>query len=155
MLYSLTQNKTPVKILNKFLTVLVIAVLFVSCDNREKQTNPENSEKAQTENDSHKQESEMKEADVRTVQLEIKGMTCEIGCAKLIQSKLYKTDGVTFAEVHFADSSGVVTYDANRLSEEDLVQAVEKAGGGDLYTVSSIDQVTGETAGDHSPESSD
>jgi Cu+-exporting ATPase len=73
-------------------------------------------------------------------------MTCEIGCAKLIQSKLYKTDGVTFAEVHFADSSGVVTYDANRLSERDLVQAVEKAGGGDLYTVSSIEPVTAEVS---------
>lgn len=131
------------KILNKFLTVLVIAIIFVSCDTRDKAVHAPNEKDAET---------QIKEADVKTVQLEIKGMTCEIGCAKLIQSKLYKTDGVTFAEVHFADSSGVVTYDANRLSEKDLVHAVEKAGGGDLYTVSSIVAVATETATEEAPE---
>ena len=133
------------KILNKFLTVLLIAIIFVSCDTRDKAAHAENEKDAET---------QIKEADVKTVQLEIKGMTCEIGCAKLIQSKLYKTDGVTFAEVHFADSSGVVTYDANRLSEKDLVQAVEKAGGGDLYTVSSIVAMASETATEEAPEAS-
>lgn len=140
----------PVKILNKILTVLLITVIFVSCDNRSKQSNIENSK--QTENMA---ESEVKEVDVRMVQLEIKGMTCEIGCAKLIQSKLYKTNGVTFAEVHFADSSGVVTYDANRLTEKDLVEVVEKAGGGDLYTVNSIKAVVNENSIEESPESAD
>jgi hypothetical protein len=48
----------------------------------------------------------------------------------------------------------VVTYDANRLSEKDLVQAVEKAGGGDLYTVSSIVAMTSETATEEAPEAS-
>ncbi len=133
------------KILNKFLTVLLISIIFVSCDTRDKAAHTENEKDAET---------QIKEADVKTVQLEIKGMTCEIGCAKLIQSKLYKTDGVTFAEVHFADSSGVVTYDANRLSEKDLVQAVEKAGGGDLYTVSSIVAMASETATEEAPEAS-
>lgn len=142
--YSLNPSKAPVKILNKILTVLVIAIIFVSCDTRNKQTNVENAK-----------ETEMKEADVKTVQLEIKGMTCEIGCAKLIQSKLYKTDGVSFAEVHFADSSGVVSYDANRLSEKDLVQAVEQAGGGDLYTVSSINPATRESSSEELPQSGD
>lgn len=133
------------KILNKILTVLVVSIIFVSCDTRDKAAHGENAENNET---------QIKEADVKTVQLEIKGMTCEIGCAKLIQSKLYKTNGVTFAEVHFADSSGVVTYDANRLSEKDLVQAVEKAGGGDLYTVSSIVAVATETATEEVPEAS-
>ena len=117
----------------------MISIIFVSCNNSDKLKSPDNA----------------KEADVKTVQLEIKGMTCEIGCAKLIQSKLYKTDGVSFAEVHFADSSGVVSYDANRLSEKDLVEAVEQAGGGDLYTVSSIVPVTSETSTEESPESAD
>jgi len=131
----------PVKILNIFLSLILISVIFASCE-KSKDQNSEPLEK----------QSEIADADVKTVQLEIKGMTCEIGCAKLIQSKLYKTDGVTFAEVHFADSSGVVTYDANRLSEKDLVQAVEKAGGGDLYTVSSIVAVATETATEEAPE---
>lgn len=134
------------KILNKFLTVLLITIIFVSCDTHDKAAQAENEKNNET---------QIKEADVKTVQLEIKGMTCEIGCAKLIQSKLYKTDGVTFAEVHFADRSGVVSYDANRLSEKDLVQAVEKAGGGDLYTVSSIDSVTAEVSSEEPSETAD
>lgn len=117
------------KILNIILTIALPFALFISCDT--------------------------KEADVKTVQLEITGMTCEIGCAKLIQSKLYKTDGVTFAEVHFADSSGVITYDANRLSEKDLVAVVQQAGGGDLYSVSSIDPVSEEALTEDSTESTD
>ncbi len=108
--------ETPVKILNKFLTALLIAVIFIACDSKEKPTNPVESRVSDS------------EADVRTVQLDIDGMTCEIGCAKLIQSKLYKTEGVSFAEVHFADSSGVVSYDANRLSEKEIINAVEQAG---------------------------
>ena len=139
----LNSIKTPVKILNIFLTALLIAVIFAACDSKEKPASPVESQASDL------------EADVRTVQLDIDGMTCEIGCAKLIQSKLYKTDGVTFAEVHFADSSGVVSYDANRLTEKDLVQAVEQAGGGDLYRVSSIDPVTTEAEGESSPESAD
>ncbi len=138
------------KILNKILTVLLFAVIFVSCDNKGKQTNAKSKDQTESE-----KQSEIKEADVKTVQLEIKGMTCEIGCAKLIQSKLYKTDGVSFAEVHFADSSGVVSYDANRLSEKELVQVVENAGGGDLYTVSSIEPMTDQGSNEESHESSD
>ena len=115
------------KILNIFLSVILFSAIFISCDKSKDH-----------ENASEEKQTEIAEADVKTVQLEIQGMTCEIGCAKLIQSKLYKTDGVSFAEVHFADSSGVVSYDANRLSEKDLVQVVEQAGGGDIYRVSAV-----------------
>ena len=132
------------KILNIFLSLILISVIFASCE-KSKDQKPQPLEK----------QSEIAEADVKTVKLEIKGMTCEIGCAKLIQSKLYKTDGVSFAEVHFADSSGVVSYDANRLTEKDLVEAVEKAGGGDLYKVSSIDPVKAEDESEENPDSAD
>ena len=143
-----TLSKTTVKILNIFLSVILFTAIFVSCEKSKDQKNtPE------------EKQTEIAEADVKTVQLEIEGMTCEIGCAKLIQSKLYKTDGVSFAEVHFADSSGVVSYDANRLSEKDLVQVVEQSGGGDLYrviTVAPIEVIdAGETETDASSRDSD
>lgn len=109
---------------------LAALVIFVSCEGKRSENNQEGSvEQAQA---------EPKSADLRTVELDISGMTCEIGCAKLIQSKLYKTEGVSFAEVRFADSTGVVSYDANRLTEKDLKAVVEAAGGGDLYRVRSI-----------------
>ena len=137
------------KILNKFLTVLLIALIFVACDSAKKQDD------SSTGAEQVQKEPDAKEADLRTVHLEIEGMTCEIGCAKLIQSKLYKADGVSFAVVQFADSSGVVTYDANRMSEKDLVAVVEQAGGGDLYTVSSVDPVPDSDLEEDTLESSD
>jgi Cu+-exporting ATPase len=117
-----------VKIINKFVFLLISLSIFMACEtatvkNKEAEAGSETSSQ---------------EADLRMVKLDIEGMTCEIGCAKLIQSKLYKTDGVDFAKISFADSSGVVRYDANRLTESDIRNAVEGAGGGDLYRVKEI-----------------
>ena len=67
-------------------------------------------------------------------------MTCEIGCARLIQSKLYKAEGVNYAKISFEDSSGVVRFDENRISENEIKKVIEKTGGGDLYTVVSMKQ---------------
>ena len=115
------------KVLNIILAFLFFAFFFSACHqghgSAERSEAKANEEVAQ---------------DLKHVKAEIKGMTCEIGCARLIQSKLYKTEGVTFASVSFADSSGVITYDANRVSLEDLKTVIEGAGGGDLYTVASM-----------------
>ena len=78
---------------------------------------------------------------LKQVKVDIKGMTCEIGCARLIQSKLYKTDGVTFAKISFEDSSGVVKFDQNRISEEGIKKIIEKTAGGDIYTVTGIHKI--------------
>jgi Cu+-exporting ATPase len=78
---------------------------------------------------------------LRQVKVEIKGMTCEIGCARLIQSKLYKTDGVTYAKVSFEDSSGVVSFDQNKINEDGIKAIIEKTAGGDIYSVASIQEI--------------
>jgi len=78
----------------------------------------------------------------------ISGMTCEIGCAKIIQSKLSKKAGVTSAKVIFKDSLGLVAYDANTISKEDIIAFVNRIAGGDLYkanntkSVNSFDEVS-------------
>ena len=78
---------------------------------------------------------------LQQVKVDIKGMTCEIGCARLIQSKLYKADGVTFAKISFEDSSGIVKFDQNRISEEGIKKIIEKTAGGDLYSVAAIYEI--------------
>jgi len=77
------------------------------------------------------------------IEVEITGMTCEIGCAKLIQSKLYKTEGVSFAEVSFKNANGKITYDANKISNGELKKIIENIAGGDLYKVGEMDEVVG------------
>ena len=76
------------------------------------------------------------------VALNISGMTCEIGCAKLIQSKLSKKAGITSAKVIFKDSLGLVEFDANTISSKEINTFINGIAGGDLYTVKSSKQVT-------------
>lgn len=70
------------------------------------------------------------------ISLAISGMTCEIGCAKTIQSKLSKKEGVLNAKVIFNDSTANIEFDANTTSKKDLISFVSGIAGGDLYTAS-------------------
>ena len=70
------------------------------------------------------------------VSLAISGMTCEIGCAKTIQSKLSKKEGVLDAKVIFKDSIANIEFDANTTSKKDLIAFVDGIAGGELYKAS-------------------
>jgi Cu+-exporting ATPase len=119
------------KIILKILYVFIITTVIVSCNtNKEKRIEP-----------SQKEEKKELVQDVKNIEVEITGMTCEIGCARLIQSKLYKTDGITFANVSFEDSNGKITYDANQISNKKIKEIIENIAGGDLYKVGEIDEV--------------
>ena len=74
-------------------------------------------------------------ANYKSLEVDIEGMTCEIGCARTIQSKLSKMDGVVYSKVNFEAKKGQFTYDANKLSENDIVQKINGIAGGDLYKV--------------------
>ena len=74
--------------------------------------------------------------DKQNVSLAISGMTCEIGCAKTIQSKLSKKEGVLNAKVIFKDSIANVEFDANTTSKKDLIAFVDGIAGGELYKAS-------------------
>ncbi len=124
-------NNEPVKVHIKFFSIAIMFLIFVSCEfNKESKLEV-------------KEEPEAKviAKNLRQVKVEIKGMTCEIGCARLIQSKLYKTDGVTYAKVSFEDSSGVVSFDQNKINEDGIKAIIEKTAGGDIYSVASIQEI--------------
>lgn len=75
-----------------------------------------------------------KEIKKESVALAISGMTCEIGCAKTIQSKLSKKEGVLEAKVVFVDSIANIEFDANTTSKKDLIAFVDGLAGGELYS---------------------
>ena len=81
---------------------------------------------------------EKKEIKKEKVVLAISGMTCEIGCAKTIQSKLSKKEGVLAAKVIFTDSIANIEFDANTVSKKELIAFVDGIAGGDLYKASEI-----------------
>lgn len=72
-------------------------------------------------------------ANYQTASIHISGMTCKIGCAKSIQSKLNKKNGITDAKVIFTDSTATVKYDTNKTSINDIVSFINNIAGGDIY----------------------
>jgi len=69
------------------------------------------------------------------VSMDIEGMTCEIGCAKIIESKVSKLQGIQFSHVNFETKKGVFSYDSNSISKKEIVEKINGIAGGDLYNV--------------------
>lgn len=74
-------------------------------------------------------------AKIEHIEVSIEGMTCEIGCAKLIESKVHKLEGVTFSKVSFEEKIGRFSYDSNKISKEEIAKNINGIAGGDLYNV--------------------
>ncbi len=95
-----------------------------------------------------KQSSEKKEvktetvaaANLQTLNLDIEGMTCEIGCAKTIESKISKIEGVTASKVNFEKKKGIFTYDGSKTSEEKIIATVNNLIDGKTYHASKCKQ---------------
>ena len=117
-------------IMNKkaiFLLLAISALLIISCS--------VNDEKGKTKDI---KSDVLQIAKMETVSLAISGMTCQIGCAKAIQSKLSKKEGVAAAVVVFTDSIATITFDSNKTSAENLSSFITGIAGGNLYTASEI-----------------
>ncbi|MGV3697108.1 heavy-metal-associated domain-containing protein [Flavobacterium sp.] len=71
-----------------------------------------------------------------TASFRIDGMTCSLGCAKTIQTRLAKSEGVQKAEVDFDKKEATVNFDAAVTSPEKLKNIVETTGDGETYKVS-------------------
>lgn len=97
------------KIQKQVFTIILASILFIGC---------------------------AKEVQKENLELAISGMTCEIGCAKTIQAKLSKKEGVLEAKVVFKDSIANIEFDANTTSKKDLIAFVEGIAGGELYKAS-------------------
>lgn len=68
----------------------------------------------------------------------IDGMTCAMGCAKTIESKLSKMNGVQKATIDFDKKQATVEFDAAVISPENLSKTVEATGDGETYKVSGM-----------------
>lgn len=79
--------------------------------------------------------SEIVSKKIAHIEMTIEGMTCEIGCAKIIESKVSKLQGVSFSKVSFEEKKGLFTYDENLISKEDITTKINGIAGGDLYHV--------------------
>lgn len=70
-----------------------------------------------------------------TASFKIEGMVCAMGCAKTIENKLAKMEGIQKATIDFNSKQATVNYDLDKLTEQDIVKAVEATGDGKTYKV--------------------
>jgi len=66
-------------------------------------------------------------ANFRTIDLQISGMTCE-ACAVVVRSKLLETPGVITADVRFPAGQAHVSYDGSKTDVSRIISAIEAAG---------------------------
>ena len=83
-------------------------------------------------------QSKTAKVDTQSIEVNIEGMTCEIGCAKLIESKISKLEGVTVSKVNFEEKIGNFTFDANKISSKEIAKNINGIAGGDLYKATNI-----------------
>lgn len=67
------------------------------------------------------------QADIKAVKLDIEGMTCG-SCAASVKSALGKLDGVRDVQISFEQKGGTVAFDAAKVNERSIVDAVNKSG---------------------------
>lgn len=64
---------------------------------------------------------------MKTAVFKVEGMHCD-GCANTIETLVGKEPGVRMVAVSFAERQARVLYDPEALSEERLIQAIQKPG---------------------------
>jgi len=108
--------------MRKYISVIIISFVLFSCNEAKK--------------DAVKEVAKPEMAvSYKSIEVDIEGMTCEIGCARTIQSKLSKVEGITYSKVNFEAKKGQFTYDENKLKKEDIITKINGIAGGDLYKV--------------------
>ncbi|MEO8773165.1 MAG: heavy metal-associated domain-containing protein [Gelidibacter sp.] len=124
------------KTLKNLILLTTLALFSVSCKNT---TQPEIKTVAmeQPTTDSDKQLDP--HATYAKAEFGIEGMTCQMGCAKMIEKKIAKMEGVKSAVVDFDKRLAMVEYDDAKVSPTSLEEAVESVG--DAYSVKDMKTV--------------
>ena len=121
--------------LRNIVALVMVAVMVVACKN---ESQPE--VKTVTTEVTAKAEKVL-DPDATFIKSEftIDGMTCEIGCAKLIERNINKMDGVKTVKVDFDRKLAMVEYDEAMVNHESLENTVTKSS--DTYKVSEMKTV--------------
>jgi len=103
------------KIQKILFAVAIFSMIAVGCKKEEKKKECDKAAKTE----------QVANPNAKKLALNVSGMSCEIGCAKMIESKLSKQDGVLDAKVVFKDSLATINYDASKTNKASLMSFVE------------------------------
>lgn len=122
--------------LKNLLVVFILSIVIVSCKN---ETQPQVKQVGSETAVASKEKVLNLNAEFVKTEFTIDGMTCEIGCARLIQKNINKMDGVKTVEVDFDRKLAMVEYDETMVNHTSLEKTVSKTA--DSYKVSDMKNV--------------
>lgn len=124
------------KTIKNILTIAIITIAIFSCKN---ETQPEvKTVDTATEVKTTKVELDPN-ATYAKAEFKIEGMTCAMGCAKVIEKKMARMEGVKSATVDFDRQLAMVEYDEAKVSPTSLENTV--TGVADIYKVKDMKTV--------------
>lgn len=126
------------KTIKNLFLVTLLAIVATSCKN---ETKPE---VKTVETETIIESAVDPDATYAKAEFTIEGMTCAVGCAKTIEKKLAKMEGVKSATVDYDKKLAMVEYDNAKVNTNNLEETVTKIG--DMYTVKEMKTVESFTA---------
>ena len=121
-----------IKLFKLTIPLLSILVLILNCkQNKEAEIISVDTANSQT-------QIEKTQADLlnyATATFTIKGMSCEMGCARAIENKLSKLDGMSRASVNFKEEMATVEFDADKVDETLIISTVNSVNQTSSYSV--------------------
>lgn len=115
----------------KYVAILALAgLVFTACKNDVKVQEGV----VQVEEASSSAKEGVAQGAIEKASFEIEGMTCALGCAKLIEGKLAGLSGVKNVVVDFETKKATLEFDDAQQTEETITATVEKIANG-IYTV--------------------
>ncbi len=133
------------KFLKNIISITVILIMLSSCKKNKKV-------EIKTINLSSEKISQKLDPDAvySKAEFNIKGMTCEMGCAKTIEKKLAKMDGVKSANVDFKNELASVEFDVAKLNTSSITKAVSQVS--DNYSVENMQTIKATSSSNQSLE---
>ena len=116
------------------LGIVLLSLMIISCKNE----NQPETKTVEVEETTKVKEME-ENAVIAMAEFNIDGMVCEMGCAKVIQKKLFEMEGVKMAKVDFDKKLAMVEYDQAKVNTNSLEETVTKAS--DKYSVNNMKTV--------------
>lgn len=106
--------------MKKLINVLIysgfLSLLIFSC------TSPE--QKASSSDSTSSEEKVVLAENKANVNMKVEGMVCAMGCAKFIQDKVAKLDGVVLSQVNFEEESAHFEFDKTTTSAEEIEEFI-------------------------------
>jgi copper chaperone len=83
---------------------------------------------AQSQSDQNATQMEKNNENTEALQLKVKGMSCQAGCANSIDKMLSQQAGIVESKTTFDSGTSEVKFDKSKISEKEIIALIEKRG---------------------------